>query len=176
MMMPRYTRRGWLWGALVAGMLWSPGFAQQPSNTKLAIQHAGFTSPQRRGAPVVIDAKINAPNGLRRAMVFCRSAGEGTFTGLPMEDIGKGVYRAVVPDWMAAGSGLEYYITATDEEGQSTSQGFVGFPLFVPLVAAKASSQEERLRALQETLEALRKSKEKTTGPGSLGDTPLGSR
>ena len=71
-------------------------------------------------------------------------------------------YRAVVPDWMTAGPGLEYYITATDERGQSTSQGFVGFPLAVRLLPGQGPTQEERLKALQETLDIIRKSKETT--------------
>jgi predicted RNase H-like HicB family nuclease len=62
---------------------------------------------------------------------------------------------------MTAGQGLEYYIAATDERGQSTSQGFVGFPLAVQLVAGQGLTQEERLKALQETLDVIRKDKEK---------------
>jgi len=77
-----------------------------------------------------------------------------------MEPMDNDRYRAVVPDWMTAGRGLEYYITATDERGQSTSQGFIGFPLFVPFVTAQTSSQEERLKALQETLDVMRKGRE----------------
>jgi hypothetical protein len=77
-----------------------------------------------------------------------------------MEPVGNEVYRAVVPDWMTAGAGLEYYITATDQGGQSASQGFVGFPLLIQLVAGQPASQEERLRSLDDTLDAIRKSKE----------------
>jgi hypothetical protein len=66
---------------------------------------------------------------------------------------------------MTAGSGLEYYITATDESGQSTSQGFVGFPLAVKLMPGQGPSQEDLLKALQETLDVIRKSKEKASTP-----------
>jgi hypothetical protein len=66
---------------------------------------------------------------------------------------------------MTAGAGLEYYITATDEHGQSTSQGFVGFPLVVKLMPGQGPSQEDRLKALQETLDVIRKSKEKASTP-----------
>ena len=55
------------------------------------------------------------------------------------------------------GSRLEYYITATDERGQSTSQGFVGFPLVVRLVVGQGPTQEDRLKALQESLDVMRK-------------------
>jgi len=86
-----------------------------------------------------------------------------------MDSVGNNHYRAVVPDWMTAGKGLEYYITATDERGQSTSQGFVGFPLFVPFFTAQAPSQEERLKALQETLDVIRKGKETPQRPDPRG-------
>ncbi len=134
--------------------------AQQPQDARLAIDHAPFTRAQRRSTPLAIDATITSPAGIRKAEVFCRVVGGGDFTALPMESVGNDRYRAVVPDWMTAGKGLEYYIAATDERGQSTSQGFVGFPLFVPFFTAQTPSQEERLKALKENLDIIRKNKE----------------
>lgn len=146
---------------LTLGLLTTLAVAQQPNETRLAIDHAPFSRPQRRGAPLTIEATIVSPGGVRKAAVFCRVVGGGDFTALPMESVGNNLYRAVVPDWMTAGQGLEYYITATDERGQSTSQGFVGFPLSVQFVAAQAP--ENRLKALQETLDIIRKNKETPT-------------
>jgi hypothetical protein len=145
---------------LALGLLSSLVVAQQPQATRLAIDHAPFTRPQRRGAPLPIDATITAPGGVRKAEVFCRALGGGDFTALPMAEVGNNLYRAVVPDWMTAGQGLEYYITATDERGQSTSQGFVGFPLLVQFGTARAPSQTDRLKALQENLDIMRKNRE----------------
>ena len=147
---------------LVLGLLCPMAVAQQPQETRLAIDHAPFTTAQRRGAPLAIEARITSPVGIRKAEVFCRTLGGGDFTALPMEVVEEHRYRAVVPDWMTAGPGLEYYITATDERGQATSQGFVGFPLAVRLVVGQGPTQEERLKALQETLDIIRKSKEPT--------------
>ena len=147
---------------LVLGLLCPMALAQQPQETRLAIDHAPFTTAQRRGAPLAIEARITSPVGIRKAEVFCRTLGGGDFTALPMEVVEEHRYRAVVPDWMTAGPGLEYYITATDERGQATSQGFVGFPLAVRLVVGQGPTQEERLKALQETLDIIRKSKEPT--------------
>src|SRR6266705_6887526 len=153
-------------GCLLAlGLLGTLAVAQQPQAARLAIDHAPFTRPQRRGTPLTIEATITSPAGIRKADVFCRAVGGGDFTALPMEAVAENRYRAVVPDWMTAGQGIEYYITATDERGQSTSQGFVGFPLAVRLLPGKGPTQEERLKALQETLDIIRKSKEKETTP-----------
>ena len=152
---------------LVLGLL-CPLALAQPQEARLVIDHAPFTRVQRRGAPLAIEARITSPAGIRKAEVFCRAVGGGDFTALPMAAIEDNHYRAVVPDWMTAGPGLEYYITATDERGQSTSQGFVGFPLVVRLAAGQGPTQEERLKALQETLDVIRKSKEtpsQTTAP-----------
>jgi hypothetical protein len=147
---------------LVLGLLCPMVLAQQPQAGRLAIDHAPFTRAQRRGAPLAIEAHITSPAGIRKAEVFCRAAGGGDFTALPMAAVEEHRYRAVVPDWMTAGPGLEYYITATDERGQSTSQGFVGFPLVVRLVVGQGPTQEERLKALQENLDVMRKGREST--------------
>jgi len=153
-------------GCLLAlGLLGTLAVAQQPQEARLAIDHPPFTRPQRRGAPLTIEATITSPAGIRKADVFCRAVGGGDFTALPMESVAENRYRAMVPDWMTAGQGIEYYITATDERGQSTSQGFVGFPLVVQFVGGQSPTQEERLKALQETLDVIRKNKEGTTRP-----------
>lgn len=157
---------------LALGLLYTPVAAQQSQEARLAIAHAPFTRAQKRGAPLVIEATITSPTGIRKAEVFCRVVGGGDFTALPMGAVGNNLYRAVVPDWMTAGKGLEYYITASDERGQSTSQGFVGFPLFVPFVTAQTPSQEERLKTLQETLDVIRKNKETPSTPRELQGNP----
>jgi len=158
---------------LVLGLLCPLALAQQPKEARLVNDHAPFTTAQRRGAPLVIEARITSPAGIRKAEVFCRVLGSGgDFTALPMEAVEEPRYRAVVPDWMTAGPGLEYYITATDERGQSTSQGFVGFPLAVRLLPGQGPTQEERLKALQETLDIIRKNKETPSPTPSPSQTP----
>lgn len=122
----------------------------------LSITHQGFPRPQARGQPLAIEATITAAAGVRKAQVFCRSAGGGDFIALPMSPVEGDLYRAVVPDWLLAGSGLEYYIEVTDSQGQAASQGFRGFPLQVLLVSNRRSSQEERLKDLQEALDLIR--------------------
>jgi hypothetical protein len=73
---------------------------------------------------------------------------------------------------MTAGTALEYYITATDKLGHTASQGFVGFPLVVRLVSAQRPTREERLKALQDTLNLIRKARE-AQGDGGYGDPLL---
>jgi hypothetical protein len=125
------------------------------------IDHRVFTHPQARGYALVIEATITAAAGVRKAEVFCRPDGGGDFIPVSMvQHGGEHVYQAIVPDWMTAGSGLSYYITVTDQEGQSTSQGFVGFPLYVEFASAQPPSQEERLKALQGVIDTLRQQRE----------------
>ena len=73
---------------LALGLLSALAAAQQSTEARLAIDHAPFTRPQRRGAPLIIDATIVSPAGIRKAAVFCRVAGGGDFTALPMEVVG----------------------------------------------------------------------------------------
>lgn len=144
-----------LWGLLV-----TRSAAQQRPSAQLVIDHQGFVQPQQRGLPLAIEATITSPAGIRKAEVLCRPSGGREFSALPMLPRDDNVYRAVIPDWMTVGEGLEYYITATDQLGRSTSHGFVGFPLRVYLVATGRRTQEERLKALDNTLEIIRKSRE----------------
>ena len=55
---------------LVLGLLEPLAVAQQPPATRLVIDHAPFTRVQRRGAPLVIEARITSPVGIRKAAVF----------------------------------------------------------------------------------------------------------
>jgi hypothetical protein len=156
-------RRGRLYGGLIVVLLVVVAQAQTPSAGRLAIDHKGFTQPQPQGQPLLIEATITSPAGIHQAEVFCRQAGGRDFTALKMVHVGQDVYRTVVPDWMAAGTGLEYYITASDQQGRSTSQGFVGFPLIVRLVPPRQQTPEERVKTLNETLDLLRKRRDAPT-------------
>lgn len=161
----RGMRVCWL---LVLGLMMPQAMAQASSRGRVTIQHQGFEAPQQRGAPLVIDATISSPAGIQKAEVFCRPQGGREFKALPMVSRGEDRYRAVVPDWMTAGEGLEYYITATDRDGRSASQGFVGFPLVVRLVSTRPPTREERLRALEQTLDIIRKRRGQEA-PGPFG-------
>lgn len=147
--------------------------AQTQPEEQLLIQHQTFTEPQRRSQPLPIEATITSPAGIHKAEVFCRPVDARLFTALPMTEVnvGKHIYRAVVPDWLTASKGLEYYITATDQLGRSASQGFVGFPLVVRLDVRRHLTQEERLESLDTILNVIRKNRE-ANGPG-LNNDPL---
>jgi hypothetical protein len=142
----------------------------QTKQERLVIDHKVFTQPQRQGQFLAIEARITAPAGISKAEVFCRQAGGRDFSAVRMEHVGQDIYRAIVPDWLTAGAGLEYYIAATDQLGRSASQGFVGFPLVVRFTPARQSSPEERVKALDETLELLRKSRDTPGLPGGYTD------
>ena len=146
---------GWMAFLALSVLLFATA-VQGQQNGALSITHQGFSRPQARGKPLAIEATIAAAAGVRKAQVFCRSAGSGDFMALPMSHVEGERYRAVVPDWLLAGSGLEYYIEVIDSQGQTASQGFRGFPLQVLLVSNRRSSQEERLKALQEALDLIR--------------------
>ncbi len=166
----RASRGAWV---LLIGVMALCTSAQSAQVLPVTIEHREFMRPQRRGAPLVIEATITAPAGIRQARVFCRPAGGRDYTAIPMERVADDHYRAIVPDWLTAAEALEYYITATDLLGHSVSQGFAGFPLVVQLVAKQALSREERLRMLQQTLEFLRKRRGPSRSEEQLYQDPL---
>lgn len=157
------------WLLMFGVVLASQAMAQSKSPGRVTIHHEGFPGPQQRGAPLAIEATISSPAGIQEAQVFCRPQGGREFRTLPMEFRGEERYRAVVPDWMTAGEGLEYYITATDQNGRSASHGFVGFPLAVRLVSERPPTREERLETLEKTLDVIRKSRQDSGRGGGLG-------
>ena len=150
-------------------VLLTASVAQAQQYKDLSITHQGFSRPQARGKPLTIEATITATRGVTKAQVFCRTAGGGNFMAVPMAQVEGDVYRAVVPDWLLAGSGLEYFIEVTDGNGETASQGFRGFPLQVRLVSTRESSREERLKLLQEALDLIREQNQ-TTGPNDHYD------
>jgi hypothetical protein len=166
MKLPRRGRGISVCWLLVCGLMMPQAMAQAASRGRITIQHQGFEGPQRRSAPLAIEATISAPAGIQKAEVFCRPLGSREFRAVPMVAQGKDQYRAIVPDWMTAGEGLEYYITATDHDGHSASRGFVGFPLVVRLVSTRPPTREERLKALDQTLDMLRKRRGTPGTPG----------
>lgn len=161
-----------LYGVLLLQMLATANAQAQPGD-QLIIQHQTFIHSQKRGQPLPIEATITSSAGIQKAEVFCRPAGSRAFTALPMTEMdpAKHIYRAVVPDWLTASKGLEYYITVTDQLGRSASQGFVGFPLVVRLDIQRQLTQEERVQSLDNILDVIRKSR-KANGPG-LNNDPL---
>lgn len=174
---------GWprRWFGVMGSLLWlgmccGLAVAQTPPPGRLIIDHKGFSRPQRQGHPLEIEASITSPAGVRKAEVFCRPAGGREFTALPMELTENQRYRATVPDWMTAGTAVEYYITAVDQAGRSASQGFVGFPLSVSLLPLRSQSQEERVKALDDTLDVIRKGKDPQLAPGTTGQNPQPGR
>jgi hypothetical protein len=128
--------------------------AQKPL---LTIDHQPFDRPQPQGVSFAITARIQSPAGVQKAIVYCRMKGAKMFTALPMRLRDEPLYQAIVPDWMTASSDLEYYITATDRLGQSTSRGFVGFPLTVQLISKRVQTREERLQVLEDNLRLMRR-------------------
>src|SRR5262249_58853072 len=92
----RYTLYRFACCLLALGLLSTLVAAQQPQEARLAIDHAPFTKAQRRGVPLAVEATITSPAGIRKAELFCRVAGGGDFTALPMEAVGNNLYRVVV--------------------------------------------------------------------------------
>ena len=151
-----------VWSSVMLTVLNVVGLAQEKRRALVTIEHERFRQPQPRGYPLVIEAVITSPAGVREAKVYYRAPGAADFSMLPMQQQGEHHYRAVVPDWSTTGRFLEYYITAIDLLGSSTSSGFEGFPLGVELTDQTAPTRDERVKALDNALETLRRRREES--------------
>lgn len=81
-----------------------------PSITHAAVARAV------RAQPLELAARIVGENGVSRAAVFYRRAGETSYRSLPMGDLGEGAYTATLPASLVS-SDLEYYLEAFDKDG-----------------------------------------------------------
>lgn len=86
-----------------------------PSITHAAVARAV------RGQPLEVAARILGENGVSRAAVFYRRAGETSYRSLPMGDLGEGAYTATLPASLVS-SDLEYYLEAFDKDGNGPAR------------------------------------------------------
>lgn len=68
---------------------------------------------------IVISASISDNSAVSSASLFYRDAGAPSFIEIPMTDGGGGVYSATIPGTTA--SGVEYYLSATDDSAQTST-------------------------------------------------------
>jgi agmatine deiminase len=86
----------------------------------LWINHTPVASPQPSSTPVVVNASIRChpTHALTSTLLFHRAGTSGPFTQSTMTSTGGNNYTASIPG-AAAGSTVQYYISATDNGGRS---------------------------------------------------------
>ncbi|MGD8395028.1 MAG: protein kinase [Candidatus Eiseniibacteriota bacterium] len=82
-----------------------------------------YTPVERVGeqAALRIRATVTDEVGVRRVELHVRKGRDGEFSVLPMEAVGDGVYEVEVPRELYRGAGMDYYITATDQNANQRS-------------------------------------------------------
>ena len=89
------------------------------------------------GKPFEITAIMTDNEGVRKGLLFYRSAMGIAFIEIKMEAMEDNMYRAVIPseDISSPGSALEYYIAAIDNVGNVTLQGLLNNPMIAVVKA-----------------------------------------
>ena len=67
-----------------------------------------------------IEATVTDANGLAQVNLMIRSHADQAYQPLPMQPVSGNQYRALIPESQAAQSGMDYYIEARDNEGNTS--------------------------------------------------------
>ncbi len=103
------------------------------------IQHQGFSGPVPPGS-LEITAKVMDDQGVAAVTLFYRTSGEAIFKELPMKlPKGGAQYQVTLPEDAVQSPGLEYYIVAEDQAGNSVMRGFSFDPLTVSVMPSGAA-------------------------------------
>src|SRR5215470_13372327 len=110
-------------GIALAALLAAP--KADPKIGHAPLEHAA------RGANVEIAATIVDPTGVFEPLVFARPAGQKHFSSYPMEDRGEDRYVAELPGSILSKGSFEYFVEASDNEGNTAHLGSMEKPFHV---------------------------------------------
>lgn len=97
------------------------------------------------GESFFLDAVVSDNQDVKEVLLFYRTFGDKNYLSLTMEAIGEGRYRGLLPSKEIREPGLEYYIRATDPEGNMALQGLPFSPLEAIVSAASPEGEQENL-------------------------------
>jgi len=99
------------------------------------IEHQFPMEAAPANTPLPVKAKITDDSGVKRATLFYRRQSDkkdGSYTGIAMQLTEQNLYIGIIPGEAVVEPGLEYYIQATDEAGNTVYQyGPSSLPLTV---------------------------------------------
>jgi|GEM_PF-3158172 len=97
--------------------------------------------------PILLVAEVN--KRFKKAMVFYRARGTGSYVSVPMEPFGPEQLRAVIPARDVVAPGLAYYIAVVDEKGiVRDAFGSSRSPQHVSVMQSQILSNEENRNQL----------------------------
>jgi len=89
-------------------------------NVRPLITHVPIATYQP-GAPVDVTADVvDQTNLIDSVSIFCRNAGQLVYQEVPMQPGAGNSYEAQIPQGVASGQDIEYYVKATDDYGVSS--------------------------------------------------------
>lgn len=104
------------------------------------IQHRTNIRSVPSGRRLTIEATITDNVAVKGASIFYRFMGTREYFSRSMDSLGNHLYSAIIPSQYVQEPGLEYYIEASDEAGNTTVfRGFEFSPLTI-VVASESSS------------------------------------
>ncbi len=95
------------------------------------------------GEPYVISVTATDETAVESVSLFYRRIGDSAFTRLEMDPIGGGMYTLSVPAEDMREPGIEYYVQAADQAGNTVLRGYSFQPLALEVVPAPAVAAPE---------------------------------
>jgi len=82
--------------------------------TPPTIVHTPISGSVPQGQPVAITANVTDVSGVAEVRVYFRSAGGASFLSAPLTSAGNGDFTGEIPAALIQGTGVDYYLEATD--------------------------------------------------------------
>lgn len=100
-----------------------------------------------KNTEIHISAAItDSTNYITEVMLYYRKSGQITYQYVTMTRTTSNTYAAVIPQQFVTGTGIEYYIKATDDFGLSSFHGTVDEPHKISIVALNITAQLDTLQ------------------------------
>ena len=127
---------------LVTSLVYTPLLlAADPDLVSPVIEHQAATGAIKGGTPIKMLAKVTDDIGVKSVTLYYRTEGMTSYRTLEMGlDSESGQFTAIIPGDEVVTSSLEYYIQATDVNGNTVTRGGRNFPLSIALVAPPVES------------------------------------
>jgi len=127
--------------------LWAQPFELSEDTDIFAplIRHQPLEEALQSGGAYKIEARVSDNIGVSEVILYYRTYGNEPYSSINMESIWQGDYSAVIPKEDIAEPGLEYYIQASDLNGNTSQHAFPFSPLRIEVVVASKDGIEEEI-------------------------------
>lgn len=132
--------------AFLAQMLGVNAMAASADVQAPVIVHTPSEAPVKEGQGFVLSATVSDDNSVKEVQLFYRTIGQKEYSRIEMRALAKSnEYSATIPGWKLLKPGIEYFIQAEDQAGNSVLYGFSFSPVAVAVASTSPLQSENTI-------------------------------